>query len=160
MRCGSLGGIEVAKRWSSNGALSDAGICLADSLAVVIDIFNNFLQTPHHATTMSGNDSRSQPTPVLLLKTKSTPNDGYQEQFSPHKNESSFQPIFVPVLEHQFLEDGLMVVRNLLRNKEISKSARSKYGGMIFTSQRAVEAFAKLVEEGKGAYSLSPLQAL
>ena len=109
---------------------------------------------------MSGNDSRSKTTPVLLLKTKSTPNDGYQEQLSLHKNGSSFQPIFVPVLEHQFLEDGLIVVRNLLRNKEIRKSAGSKYGGMIFTSQRAVEAFAKLVEEGKGAYSQSPLQAL
>jgi uroporphyrinogen-III synthase len=87
---------------------------------------------------------------VLLLKTKSTPNDGYEEQFSAVKEGHSFEPVFVPVLEHQLLEEGLSVVRGLLQKKKISRDVDAKYGGLIFTSQRAVEAFAKLVAEGKG----------
>lgn len=94
-------------------------------------------------------------TPILLLKTKSVPNDGYQEQFSAVKDgEFSFDPTFVPVLEHKFLDEGLNVVRGLLKEKNIGKEKKEgrKYGGMIFTSQRAVEAFAMLVEEGKGTH--------
>lgn len=86
----------------------------------------------------------------MLLKTKSTPNDGYEEQFSAAKEGQHFEPVFVPVLEHKFLEEGLSVVRELLRNKKTCRDVGAKYGGLIFTSQRAVEAFAKLVEEGKG----------
>lgn len=97
---------------------------------------------------MSSTDAGS--IPVFLLKTKSTPNDGYEEQFSVMKDGTSFEPVFVPVLEHQFREDGLDEVRGLLQRKDITKGASSKYGGMIFTSQRAVEAFTKLVEEGHG----------
>ncbi|KAL3426129.1 uroporphyrinogen-III synthase [Phlyctema vagabunda] len=89
-------------------------------------------------------------TPILLLKTKSTPNDGYEERFSA---DGSFEPTFVPVFEHRLLEEGLNVVRDALKSKDISKSARAQYGGMIFTSQRAVEAFSKLVDEGKGTNS-------
>ncbi len=88
--------------------------------------------------------------PILLLKTKSTPNDGYEEKLSTVSDGAQFEPIFVPVLEHQFLDEGLNVVKDLLRNKQIGKHNGHKYGGMIFTSQRAVEAFAKLVEEGQG----------
>lgn len=91
--------------------------------------------------------------PILLLKTKSIPNDGYQEQFSSSKDDLHFEPIFVPVLEHQLQDEGLNVVRGLLQSKSISIQEGAKYGGMIFTSQRAVEAFAKLVEEGKGRYA-------
>jgi uroporphyrinogen-III synthase len=90
-------------------------------------------------------------TPILLLKTKSTPNDGYEEQFSSMKDGPSFEPTFVPVLEHRFLEEGLSVVRDLLQQKRFGKYHGVKYGGLIFTSQRAVEAFAKLVKEGKGS---------
>ncbi|CAG8971382.1 hypothetical protein HYALB_00006932 [Hymenoscyphus albidus] len=96
--------------------------------------------------------------PILLLKTKSIPNDGYQEHFSSSKDDLQFDPIFVPVLEHQLLEDGMSVVRGLLQKKSISKEEGAKYGGMIFTSQRAVEAFAKLIEEGKGEESWPHLQ--
>ena len=39
----------------------------------------------------------------------------------------------------------------LLETKQIGKESDSKYGGLIYTSQRAVEAFSKLVSEGKGA---------
>jgi uroporphyrinogen-III synthase len=91
-------------------------------------------------------------TPVLLLKTRSTPNDGYEEQFSAVKDaESFFEPLFVPVLEHKFLEDGLTIVKDLLQKRQIGRETGTKYGGLIFTSQRAVEAFSKLVVEGKGS---------
>lgn len=108
-------------------------------------------RTPQNATTMTKDDNGAQcSTPILLLKTKSTPNDGYEEQFSAVSDGTQFEPTFVPVLEHQFLDEGLNVVKDLLRNKQIGKCNGLKYGGMIFTSQRAVEAFARLVEEGQG----------
>jgi hypothetical protein len=100
----------------------------------------------------SGAEGRA---PIFLLKTKSTPNDGYEEQFSAEKGGLQFKPVFVPVLEHQFLEPGLDVVRELLQSKQIGRYAGKEYGGMIFTSQRAVEAFAKLVVEGKGTQALT-----
>jgi uroporphyrinogen-III synthase len=90
-------------------------------------------------------------TPILLLKTKSTPKDGYEDQFSAKQDEIYFDPTFVPVLEHKFLDEGLNIVRDLLRQKQIGKENGASYGGLVFTSQRAVEAFARLVEEGKGA---------
>lgn len=100
-----------------------------------------------------GEDAQEK-TPVLLLKTRSVPNDGYEEQFDAVKEGQQFEPVFVPVLEHQLREEGLKVVRDALRNKEIGRKNGAKYGGLIFTSQRAVEAFAKLVEEGKGTQLL------
>jgi hypothetical protein len=88
--------------------------------------------------------------PILLLKTKSTPHDGYEEHFSVDGKDvrRSYEPAFVPVLEHRFQEEALGTVRGLLEKKQISKSGGARYGGLIFTSQRAVEAFAKVVEEG------------
>lgn len=97
------------------------------------------------------NDRAAEGIPLFLLKTKSLPNDGYAEQFSAETGTAQFDPIFVPVLEHRFFETALMDAGNLLQEKRIRRSARSKYGGMIFTSQRAVEAFARLVEGGMGA---------
>jgi len=85
--------------------------------------------------------------PIFLLKTKSMPNDGYEEQFQDVKDGLVFEPKFVPVLEHKFVEDGMSCMRGLLMTKGVGRSEEKKYGGMIFTSQRAVEAFAKLVEE-------------
>ena len=99
-------------------------------------------------------DKKAKGIPIVLLKTKSTPNDGYAEQFSAENGSILFEPIFVPVLEHKFFETKLTIVENLLRDKKISNSPESKYGGMIFTSQRAVEAFARLVQDGMGAKSL------
>ncbi|KAK3989663.1 tetrapyrrole biosynthesis, uroporphyrinogen III synthase [Cladorrhinum sp. PSN332] len=89
-------------------------------------------------------------TPVFLLKTKSTPGDTYEETLSDTSNAFDFEPEFVPVLEHQFDDQGMAKVRNILRNRQIGTSKDAKYGGLIFTSQRAVEAFTKLVEDGKG----------
>lgn len=94
--------------------------------------------------------------PVLLLKTKSTPTDTYEELFSTPRDGLAFDPIFVPVLQHQFQEDGMSSFRDLLRDKRISRKKDAAYGGLIFTSQRAVEGFAKLVEEGQGMHFPPP----
>lgn len=96
-------------------------------------------------------------TPVFLLKTRSI-NDAYEEQLSAVKDCIQFEPVFVPVLEHKLLEEEMEYVRDLLMNKRIGED--SKYGGMIFTSQRAVEAFAKLVEEGRGSRYHRPTAAV
>ncbi|KAI1498423.1 tetrapyrrole biosynthesis, uroporphyrinogen III synthase [Biscogniauxia marginata] len=88
--------------------------------------------------------------PVLLLKTKSVPTDAYQELFATRRDGLVFDPTFVPVLQHQFEDDGMTQFRALLQGRNIGNGPGSAYGGLIFTSQRAVEAFAKLVEEGKG----------
>lgn len=89
-------------------------------------------------------------TPVLLLKTRSSPGDSYEEIFSDVGNGFHFEPSFVPVLEHTFDNEGMAKVRSLLRNRSIGTAEGKAYGGLIFTSQRAVEAFTKLVEEGRG----------
>jgi uroporphyrinogen-III synthase len=97
-------------------------------------------------------------TSLLLLKTRSTPTDAYEQQFrTPPKDRDGvkFEPVFVPVLEHKFKEKGMRVVRNLIRHDRFGTHDGAKYGGLIFTSQRAVEAFAKvvtdIVETGEGA---------
>ena len=88
---------------------------------------------------------------LFLLKTRSTPHDVYEDYFSTPRrlNGTTAVPIFVPVLEHTLLDEGLNHVRQLLKEKKINASGEEgTYGGAIFTSQRAVEAFAKLVAEG------------
>jgi uroporphyrinogen-III synthase len=92
----------------------------------------------------------TQKTPVFLLKTKSVPGDAYEELFSAPPDGEAYEPSFVPVLKHQFDDDGMAKVRGLLQNRSISTAEGSAYGGLIFTSQRAVEAFTKLVEERRG----------
>ncbi|KAI4864530.1 tetrapyrrole biosynthesis, uroporphyrinogen III synthase [Hypoxylon rubiginosum] len=94
--------------------------------------------------------SDSSKIPVLLLKTKSTPTDAYEDIFSTPRDgdESYFEPTFVPVLQHQFEDDGMQQLETLLREKQINKDPEGAYGGLIFTSQRAVEAFAKVVDDG------------
>lgn len=94
------------------------------------------------------------PVPVLLLKTKSTPGDGYQDIFSQPQDGLSFDPSFVPVLEHKFEEDGMARVESILQSKMISRRFGAPYGGLIFTSQRAVEAFTQLVRDGEGEKAL------
>lgn len=89
--------------------------------------------------------------PVLLLKTKSTPHDGYEEYFS-NPSTGSFCPTFVPVLEHRFQQDALQVVKSKIETKgsfadESGDVQQPFYGGIIFTSQRAVEAFSEVVTD-------------
>lgn len=100
--------------------------------------------------------SASSPVPVLLLKTKSSPTDAYEELFSKapsnsNINNPSFEPTFVPVLQHKFDGPGVAKLRNLLRQKRIGTSPDCEFGGLIFTSQRAVEAFAHVVHEDEAS---------
>lgn len=90
-------------------------------------------------------------TPILLLKTKSSPQDGYEEFFSAN----DYTPIFVPVLEHHFHEQNLAKVQKHFNSGAFGATPNSpqnarKYGGMIFTSQRAVEGFASMIENADG----------
>src|SRR3954463_8780198 len=85
-------------------------------------ILSSLLQQPHlnshNATTMSeSSNPGKERIPLLLLKTKSSPNDGYEEQFSVLMGTGQFEPVFVPVLEHKFLENGLNIVKDLLQKK-------------------------------------------
>lgn len=108
----------------------------------------------NNATTMT---SPPNP-PILLLKTKSNPHDNYEEYFlqNPH---IKYEPHFVPVLEHIYRNDNLQVVRDLFLSGSLGGggggrgggdgdgTGKRKYGGLIFTSQRAVEGFARMLEE-------------
>jgi uroporphyrinogen-III synthase len=83
-------------------------------------------------------------TPVLLLKTRSKPTDAYEELFAMSTDQGGFAPCFVPVLEHKFANKGLQELNKLLDAGRFG-DAPDDYGGIIFTSQRAVEAFAQVV---------------
>jgi uroporphyrinogen-III synthase len=91
--------------------------------------------------------------PILLLKTRSTPADAYHE----HLSAAGYEPVFVPVLEHRCKQDVLDQVRGDITGRAFLPD--SKYGAIIFTSQRAVEAFAKVVEDirQEGTHSLDEL---
>lgn len=94
--------------------------------------------------------------PILLLKTKSTPIDAYEDLFNRQSlTNHRLKPLFVPVLRHSFKRDGMSRVNAALRERAINNSPEAPYGGMIFTSQRAVEAFSELVETGKGSHITS-----
>ncbi|EXJ73409.1 uncharacterized protein A1O5_03169 [Cladophialophora psammophila CBS 110553] len=98
--------------------------------------------------------------PTLLLKTRSHPHDAYEEYFaascsnggggdataSTTKNTDSpspvFLPEFVPVLDHRANTQNLSTLEDLLKRGRLS----AQYGGMVFTSQRAVEAWADVVK--------------
>lgn len=84
--------------------------------------------------------------PIILLKTKSTPTDRYQEYFESLGN-GTYSPIFIPVLQHQLLDSCLSDISNLISTKAFHSSGARKYGGIIFTSQRAVEAFTQIVKQ-------------
>ncbi|KAF1949300.1 tetrapyrrole biosynthesis, uroporphyrinogen III synthase [Byssothecium circinans] len=88
-------------------------------------------------------------TPVLLLKTKSAPTDPYEEYFAAFDN-NQYTPLFVPVLEHRFKQDALHEVQQHIVDGAFTTTPtrpQPKYGALIFTSQRAVEAFAHVVQE-------------
>lgn len=98
----------------------------------------------------------AKPIPVILLKTKSTPTDTYEEYFA---RDGRFAPQFVPVLEHTFNAANLQKLRRLLTDGHDGgylREGETQYGGMIFTSQRAVEAFAGVVREVGAWISHSP----
>ena len=79
--------------------------------------------------------------PLILLKTRSQPTDNYatffQSQLLPSASASgpaSYTPIFIPVLTHRF------ALEPLLSSLSPSGTFPSHHHGLIFTSQRAVEA--------------------
>lgn len=100
--------------------------------------------------------------PVLLLKTRSHPHDAYEEYFSseaPNRDldeaksaepSFSFVPQFVPVLEHRPNTENLGALKKALESGALGQ----RYGGMIFTSQRAVEAWAEVVKSTEERHSL------
>ena len=85
--------------------------------------------------------------PILLLKTRSVPHDSYEDHLS--KLNPAFIPTFIPVLEHKPKLQTLDHVRRLLQEQRFGTAEDAEYGGMILTSQRAVEALANVVEEIK-----------
>ena len=89
-------------------------------------------------------------TPILLLKTRSAPGDAYEELFATARDSLEFEPAFVPVLEHAFEPRGLERLRHLLRARGFGAAPGHPYGGLVFTSQRAVEAFSSVVADGPG----------
>jgi uroporphyrinogen-III synthase len=99
--------------------------------------------------------------PILLLKTKSVPTDTYEELFHSLDN-GRYAPVFVPVLEHRFKRDALSAVRQHVINRGFvpkAQQGRATCGALIFTSQRAVEAFTEVVEEirAEGALDVDEL---
>ncbi|KAL5597036.1 hypothetical protein BROUX41_006297 [Berkeleyomyces rouxiae] len=112
--------------------------------------------------------------PVLLLKTASTPTDAYQDLFGRPEPQAQggggreaaetssassascsaafFDPTFVPVLHHHFDEDGIAQLHKILYDGSVGAGKACQYGGLIFTSQRAVEAFAHVLEQGRKKY--------
>lgn len=81
-----------------------------------------------------------QPT-VLLLKSESAPEDKYAALFS----DKGYRPVFQPVLDHHFHAQNLSLVRSLLTTGQLLPGQNRRYGGLIFTSQRAVEAFGNVL---------------
>ncbi|KAK1062239.1 uroporphyrinogen-III synthase [Friedmanniomyces endolithicus] len=100
------------------------------------------------------NDLNIDQIPVYLLKTKSSPADTYEEYFNSLEH-GKYKPIFVPVLEHMFRDDALRTLRRAAERfafaggseandaylRKATNNPAKKYGGLIFTSQRAVDAF-------------------
>lgn len=100
------------------------------------------------------------PIPLLFLKTPTSPIDAYTTYFtSPrsHLESSSsaytYQSVYVPVLEHTHNHAAL---RPLLRSSSLTLFP---YGGLIFTSARAVDAFAAaLACSGLSSTDFEPLR--
>lgn len=79
--------------------------------------------------------------PVYLLKTRSTPHDNYFTHFASLPRH--YSPIFIPVLDTNFPESAITHVTHLLDTHALDPTHPSRiYSGLIFTSQRAVDAFA------------------
>ncbi|MCJ1287238.1 hypothetical protein MMC26_006586 [Xylographa opegraphella] len=81
---------------------------------------------------------------LLLLKTRNTPTDAYATYFSTAPLPlTRLQPIFIPVLQYTIHAASLAHLRALL-----SLPAHAfPYGGLICTSQRAVEALGQVLDE-------------
>jgi uroporphyrinogen-III synthase len=95
--------------------------------------------------------------PVLLLKTPSQPTDRYHECLEA-LDDGKYQPVFIPVLQHEILPDAISQLESLLASGAFDSTSTDnskRYGGIIFTSQRAVEAFGQVIKalESRGSSS-------
>lgn len=90
---------------------------------------------------------------IALLKTRSVPSDGYETAClgTELDDGTRLAPEFLPVLLHRFNKAGMTTLTDILRYSQIGRSNSAKYGGVIFTSQRSVEAFAATVSALDGA---------
>ncbi|KAK6518966.1 hypothetical protein TWF281_003656 [Arthrobotrys megalospora] len=95
--------------------------------------------------------------PILLLKTRSTPTDPYATLLS----SNGYDPIFVPVLQHHpinadivrsYILDGSIVSAGENEAINSDDKDKNKFGALIITSQRAVEALGVLIEELKESH--------
>ena len=89
------------------------------------------------------------PIPVYLLKTKSYPTDAYEDHLKSLDN-GRYRPYFVPVLEHHFNAANMRKLDDMIKagafvSDPENPSALPQHGGMIFTSQRAVDAFGQVI---------------
>lgn len=85
--------------------------------------------------------------PIILLKTISKPTDRYEEVLKEAEG-GRYNPIFIPVLDHGLIDQALNEIEELVTSGAFfSRLPARKYGGIIFTSQRAVEAFARVVKK-------------
>ena len=66
--------------------------------------------------------------PIILLKTKSTPTDGYEEYFRSAQTLDGvgFEPAFVPVLEHRYNRENLGEVARLVRDGAFAGGGRGR----------------------------------
>jgi uroporphyrinogen-III synthase len=112
-----------------------------------INLISSHLTSSERSLQMNAQTKQSQGrTPILLLKTKSAPTDTYEELFSTLDN---YVPIFIPVLEHRFKRAALHEVKTHITSRGFVPRAQhglGTYGALIFTSQRAVEAFSEIVD--------------
>ncbi|KAI5286768.1 hypothetical protein KEM54_006533 [Ascosphaera aggregata] len=88
--------------------------------------------------------------PIFFLKTLSVPDDPYEklvsevqktEKLPSEDSQYTYDPTFVPVLEHWYNDENLNYVNALVASGELAR----KYEGLIFTSVRATEGFSRMV---------------
>lgn len=92
---------------------------------------------------------------ILLLKTKSHPTDPYDVLF----RSKQAVPIFVPVLEHRHVNlDTLscIISEGRIGGFGAPGTQEAEYGGLVITSQRAVEALGAVLKSLKGVPPITP----
>ncbi|KAL8653543.1 MAG: hypothetical protein Q9210_002025 [Variospora velana] len=90
--------------------------------------------------------------PVVLLKNASS---GHTDPYTTHLSADPsfpnviYHPFYVPVLEHTYFTKPILTAFEPFHEESSVENATTKfpYGGLIFTSQRAVEAFAAAVAQ-------------
>lgn len=91
--------------------------------------------------------STSSPIPVLLLKTPTSPTDAYTSLFTSPSASSSYtyQPCHIPVLTHSHHLAPIFSLFDQPGSSAGFGAGSFPYGGLIFTSARAVDAFAHVI---------------